>query len=217
MNPTFTRLFGPQDLDDFVSGLFSDELDRMGLRSQVVDGWVANRDRARLFGRVRPMALEAVETDDERIAVGLGFLAAQRPDDVLVVAGSSEFAYFGELMTRLSMRAGMAGVVIDGLTRDTHFTKTVDLPIFARGYTPRDIKGRGRVAQVDQPIVVGGVTVTRDDYVFADSDAVVFVPRDAMPELADRILKAIADEVEIKKIIAEGGTVEYILSRFNAF
>lgn len=217
MNSSFTSIFGPLDPDDFVSGLFSDELDRMGLRSQVVDGWVANRDRPRLFGRVRPMALEAVETADERIGVGLGFLAAQRPDDVLVVAGCSDFAYFGELMTRLSQRAGMAGVVIDGLTRDTHFTKTVDLPIFARGYTPRDIKGRGRVKHVDQPIVVGGVAVTKDDYVFADGDAVVFIPQSAMPELVRRILKALADEVEIKKIIAEGGSVEYILSRFNAF
>ncbi|MEO1679112.1 MAG: RraA family protein [Pseudomonadota bacterium] len=217
MNPVFESLFGTDNLEEYVSGVFSDELDKLGWREQVSSGWQINAPRHRLFGRVRTLKLETIETDDERIGMGLGFLASLSPGDVLVVEGSMDYAYFGELMTRLSVEIGLAGAVIDGLTRDTFYTQTASLPVFARGYSPKDIKGRGRVQETDGEVNVDGRTLRTGDYVFGDSDALVFVPEGVMGDLRPKVLEAIQDEATIKRRIAEGQSVAEILRHHAAF
>ena len=153
-------------VEQLCSGMFSDQLDRMGYRNQVISGLTLNRSELKCLGRVRTILLETIETPDENIAVGLGFLESLNMGDILCVAGSSEFAYFGELMTRLSIRQGLSGVIIGGLTRDSTFTKQVDqLVIFAEGYSPKDIKGRGRVAAVDVPINIQGKPIAPNDWI----------------------------------------------------
>lgn len=216
-NASYTRLFGADHPEEVVSGVFSDELDKLGHREQVLDGWQLNTPRGRCFGRVRTVILETVETPDERIATGLGFLASLEPDDVLVVQGSPAFAYFGELMSRLAQSKGLAGVIIEGLTRDSFYTQTIDLPIFARGYSPRDIKGRGRVASVDTPVRVGHLELRPGDYVFGDADAVVVVPAAELDSLREPVRAAIAEEAEIKRLIAAGRSIEDILKIAKAF
>jgi len=202
---------------EYCSGLFSDELDQIGERGRVVTGFLLNRCTHRMFGRARTVRLETVETTDERIREGLGFLDRLNEGDVLLVEGSQEFAYFGELMSRMAMRRGLSGVVIDGLTRDTYFTTTIDLPLFARGYSPVDIKGRGRVAAVDVDVTIGGLTVSPGDYVFGDNDAVVLMKPARMPELLERVNRTAAREDLIKRHIASGMSVEELLKVTSSF
>ncbi len=217
MNRLLGELFGTAHPEEFVSGVFSDELDRLGLSEQVSAGWVQNNSRLRLFGRVRTLTLETIATADERIGKGLGFLSSLGRDEILLVKGSLQFAYFGELMARLSTEIGLSGVVIDGLTRDTYYTQGVSLPIFARGYSPRDIKGRGRVGEVDVPVAVDGIQVTPGDYVFGDSDALVFIPAAELPRLRAPVTAAVAEEAQIKRAIHEGTSVSELLRRHQAF
>jgi len=217
MNQSFIKIFGKENLGEYCSGIFSDELDKLGYTHQVVDGWRMNNKSLRLFGQVRTLTIETVETDDERISKGLGFLGAMESGQILVVKGSSDFAYFGELMSRLSQEIGVEGAIVDGLTRDTFYTQTIDLPIFARGYSPRDIKGRGRVDQTDVEIEVGGVQISSGDYVFADSDAVVFIPKPVLPDLITKARAAAEEEADIKRKISAGYSVKEILLDHKAF
>lgn len=210
-------LLNPEFDAEFCSGAFSDELDQMGKRHQVAAGWTMNRPDLRCFGRARTVALETTETEDERITVGLSFLADVRPGEFLVVEGSHQFAYFGELMTRLALRGGLSGIAIEGLTRDSFFTQTVDLPILSRGYSPVDIKGRGRVRDVDVPVTVGEVACHPGDYVFADSDALVVVPEDDVHVALARVNRVAAHEAELKRHIGDGMTVAEILSLTSGF
>jgi len=217
MNPLFNEYFGDAYHEDYVSGVFSDELDILGYREQVVNGFSLNNPRLRCFGRVRTLALEEMETDDERINLGLGFLGNMAANEVLVVKGSMDFAYFGELMTRLSMRGGLAGAVIDGLTRDTYFTQTANLPVFAKGYSPKDIKGRGRVASVDEPVTIDSTLFSSGDYLFGDCDAVVSIPAGTIEPLFKACRASVDEEQNIKKMIADGLSVDEILSNVKAF
>jgi regulator of RNase E activity RraA len=217
MNRVFYQFFTKESESEMCSGIFSDELDKMGHKHQVVAGWKLNNSALNVFGRVRTLSLETFETKDERIAKGLGFLGELGEGDVFVVGGSDSYAYFGELMSRLSMEVGIAGVVIDGLTRDTFYTQTIELPIFARGYSPVDIKGRGRVAETDVPLTVGGVKVECGDYLFGDSDAVVIIPQEIMTELAPHCLSAALEEKRIKQMIRQGKSIKEILSTVEGF
>lgn len=202
---------------EYCTGLFSDELDQLGERGRVVTGFTLNRSTLRMFGRARTIRLETMETSDERIREGLGFLDRLNEGDVLLVEGSQKFAYFGELMSRMAMRRRLSGVVIDGLTRDTYFTTTIDLPVFARGYSPVDIKGRGRVAAVDVDVTIGGLTVSPGDYVFGDNDAVVLMKEKHMPALLERVNRTAAREDQIKRHIAAGMSVDELLKVTSSF
>ena len=213
----FESVFGFEMSEDFCSGVFSDELDQLGLKQQVVAGYQLNNPNLRGFGPIRTIKLETVETDDERIDLGLGFLDTLNPGDFLVVEGSSKFAYFGELMTRLSIRAGLSGVAIDGLTRDSYFTQKATLPVFAQGYSPVDIKGRGRVQAVDVSVRFGGLSVSPGDYIYGDNDALVFVPKGCVQDLRPRIAAGEKEEARIKDLIRQNVGISDILKQVKSF
>jgi regulator of RNase E activity RraA len=206
------------DIKNLCSGLFSDNLDKMGLRQQIASGFSRNQKILRFIGRARTVLLETIETPDENINLGLSFLGSLKKGDVLIVAGSGKFAYFGEMMSRLSIRQGIEGVVIDGMTRDSVFTHDeCSLQIVSKGYTPVDIKGRGRVQAVDAAVIIGGITVEPHDLIFVDNDAVCIVPKNAEQELWAMIEKDIAEEKRIVDLISSCVSVEDLLKQVKSF
>lgn len=203
-------------LNELCSGMFSDELDKMGYRNQVITGMKLNNG-GKVYGEAKTVKIETVETDDENIRKGLGFLGTLGEGDVLCVEGSQMFAYFGELMTRLSTRQGINGVVIGGLTRDSHYTKNASLSIFAQDYSPKDIKGRGRVSYTNVPITIDSKPIQPGDYIFGDSDGVVIIPKNVREELENRIKNVLTNERNIINDIRSGKTVDYILEHYKEF
>lgn len=205
-------------IDSLCSGMFSDNLDKMRASGRVVAGWRSNFTPFRTMGRARTVMLETVETDDENIRTGLSFIETIEPDEILLVQGSESFAYFGELMTRLAVRRKMAGVVIEGLTRDSVYTlKEKALPILFRGLSPVDIKGRGRVKTVDVPVRIGHLEINPGEFIFADSDALVAVPQRLENDLAQRLLNNIAEELDAIRLIEDGASIEQILDHVKEF
>src|SRR5258706_4812438 len=107
MTTLFDVFFLKECESEYCSGIFSDELDKLGYKDQVVPEWKLNNGRPRLFGKIRTISIEEIDTDDERIKDGLGFLSRLSRGEVMLVKGSSKFAYFGELMSRLSREVGI--------------------------------------------------------------------------------------------------------------
>jgi regulator of RNase E activity RraA len=64
--------------------------------------------------------------------------------------------------------------------------------VFAKGHSSKDIKGRG-VGEVDVDIEVDGIKVKSGDFIFADNDAVIIIPRGIMPIIKDNIIKAVKE------------------------
>ena len=216
-NQLFKKYFKTTYFEEYVSGVFSDELDKLGYRNQVVNGWLLNNAKLRVFGQVRTLTLETLETSDERIEKGLGFLSELGPNEVFLVGGSMEYAYFGELMSRLSQEVGLEGVIIEGLTRDSFYTQNIDLPIYSKGYTPKDIKGRGRVNEIDVTVDVDGLNINPGDFVFGDIDALVFIPQDIIDKLSKKVDEAVIEEHQIKEKLNKGVPIKEILLNHKSF
>ena len=205
------------DIKDLYSGLFSDGMDRIGYRNQIASGFQRNQKSVRFMGRVRTLEIETGDIEDENLSLTLNFLETLKEGDILVIKGC-EYAYFGEMMTRLCMRQGIEGVVIDGITRDTMFTHdNCPLPIVARGYSPQDIKGRGRAKAVDVPIEINGIKLEPGNLVFVDNDAVCIVPPEIEDKLEEDISNGIKEEEKIVSLIDEGVPVSEILKRIKTF
>lgn len=108
--------------------------------------------------------------------------------DVLVIdnGGRLDEACVGDLVTLEASRAGLAGIVIWGLHRDSPELRELGLPVFSMGAFPA---GPQRVdPQPDDALAsarCGEVTVTTADFVLADDDGVIFLPRDRAMEVAE--------------------------------
>lgn len=105
------------------------------------------------------------------------------PGSVLVIAASGveRGAVWGELRTERACRAGAVGLVTDGYVRDSGQIIASGFPVFCAGRSPEDCRGRIEFADADLAVTCGGVTVHPGDYVLADLDGVVVIPR-AMAE-----------------------------------
>ncbi|WP_026413492.1 RraA family protein [Actinomadura oligospora] len=109
------------------------------------------------------------------------------PGDVLVVdnGGRLDEACVGDLVVLETKAAGLAGVVIWGLHRDTADIRAIGLPVFSLGSIPTGPLGvTERPPEALTSARVGEWTVTSDDTVFADDDGVLFVPSGRVDELA---------------------------------
>lgn len=96
-----------------------------------------------------------------------------QPGDVLVVeAGSADRAVAGELFASEAIRRGVAGIVIDGLCRDTPTLRRLTLPVFARGATPIACPA-AKVPVTGGTVTIGGVDIRPGDLLLGDDDGIV--------------------------------------------
>lgn len=99
--------------------------------------------------------------------------------DVLVVdnSGRQDEACVGDLVVLEAAGAGVGGVVVWGLHRDTADICEIGLPVFSVGAIPTGPQRLDeRPADAPDAAVVGEWTVTSDDIVLGDDDGVLFVP-----------------------------------------
>jgi regulator of RNase E activity RraA len=83
----------------------------------------------------------------------------------------------GDLVVLEAQAAGLEGIVIWGLHRDTADIRVIGLPIFSLGTIPTGPQRLDiRPSSALQSATVGGWTVRRADLVFGDDDGVLFVP-----------------------------------------
>jgi 4-hydroxy-4-methyl-2-oxoglutarate aldolase len=155
------------------------------------------RPGSRLVGRA--VTVDA-QSDLAPVLVGL---ASAGPGDVLVVAGDHERAIAGELFATEALRRGLGGIVIHGLCRDSRTLRTMDLPVFATGVTPRACPARTLPA-TDVTLSLGGVEVHPGDLVLADDDGVV-VGSPAEVAAAIDGAEAIQHREEALRAAIEGG------------
>lgn len=137
--------------------------------------------RCRMAGMARPARHYG------SVDVFLEALEAARPGDVLVVdnGGRRDEACVGDLVALEAKTAGLAGIVIWGLHRDTPEIVEIGLPLFSLGAIPT---GPLRLDPREEDALVsarvGPWVVGADDGAMGDENGVVFVPVERVEEIA---------------------------------
>ena len=101
------------------------------------------------------------------------------PGDILVVdnGGRLDEACVGDLVALEAQTAGLVGMVIWGLHRDTSDIRAIGLPVFSLGSLPTGPQRLdARPAGALTAATVGDWMVSSDDLAFGDEDGVLFVP-----------------------------------------
>lgn len=162
----------------------SDALDAVGLASGVI-GILPLIPGKRIAGSAVTMRVTASGLTRPKSHMGAGALAAAREGDVIVIdnAGRMDQNCWGEIMTYAALQKKLAGVVIDGVSRDVDVIREIGFPVFARGVIPRTARGRVIEESVNTVIQCGGVQVRPGDIVVADDNGVAIVPLEKAEEV----------------------------------
>jgi 4-hydroxy-4-methyl-2-oxoglutarate aldolase len=195
-------------LERLHPAVVADCLDRLGVRSQVLDPRIrpltADSRLAGYAATVRCVQVDAVpESRDDWYRGELAAVDALQPGDVMVVSTCAG-SYWGELLATASRYRGARGLVADAYTRDTLALVAMGFPTFAAGIHCADSLGRIDVDAVGVPISCGGVDVAPGDLVLGDNDGVVVVPAALGEEVVGLAEEKLAGESLVREKLAEG-------------
>jgi 4-hydroxy-4-methyl-2-oxoglutarate aldolase len=145
-------------------------------------GMRCNFPGSKVSGVARP-ARHAGSTD-----VFLEAIAAAEHGDLLVIdnGGRTDEGCIGDLVVGEAFMSGIAGTICWGTHRDTAAIHAIGARVWSLGTCPNGpLELRRRVATALEAANLGKITVTHDDYVFADDDGVVVVATADLARITD--------------------------------
>ena len=193
----------------------SDALDKLGLAGAASGIHRMSTDR-RISGRVVTVKLDR---NDGRAAasrhLGTSAIEAAQPGDVIVVeqrTGIDAAGWGGVLSLGASLK-GIAGVIIDGPTRDIDEARAHGFAVFARDHTARTARGRVVETGTNVSITVGDIPVSPGDFVVADGSAVVFVAAQDIDRVLDAAEAIAARETDMADSLRAGTPITQVMGK----
>ena len=183
----------------------SDALDRLGIAGQCLNIRPLDH-RFRLTGR----AFTILYGPAGKPAGTVGDYIDDVPPGAVVVldnGGRENATVWGDILTWVAHRRGVAGTVIDGACRDTHLSRDLNYPVYTRSYSMRTGKDRVQVEAMNIVVNIGDARVAPGDLLRGDADGVLVIPR----EHEDAVLAAAEEidsiEQQIRALIDQGKTL----------
>lgn len=133
------------------------------------------------------------------------------PGTVLVIqVDGTTKAVWGELASHTCKVKGVSAVVIDGAIRDVDEIRKIGFPAWSRVIRPNagDPKGFG---EIGSEILVGGQRVRTGDWVVADDNGVVVIPKEKAHEMANRAVDVKEQEDRLRAEIERGSSLSKVL------
>lgn len=175
--------------DKLPTSTISDALDRLGIAGQC-RGLMPVFDRVHMCGPA--YTLKYLPVGSEGGTVG-DFLDDVPPGAVVAIdnAGRTDCTVWGDIMTFLAAKRGVAGTAINGICRDVDRSRDMKYPIFSVAHWMRTGKDRVRLVGVNVPVDLGGVSVDPGDFLVGDDNGLIAVPAKRAAEVA-----AVAESIE---------------------
>jgi 4-hydroxy-4-methyl-2-oxoglutarate aldolase len=192
-------------LMEFSTCNLSDALDELGLAGTPQGFHPLWSGCGKAAGRAMTIRL-IPEGADSAVEGTLRAIMAADPGDVLVIdnGGRMDVNSFGGIAAFTSQRRGLAGVIIDGVTRDLEDMREMIFPAYGKGAIQQSIRGRCAFGGFAGEIRLGGVLVRRGDYVAADENGVVVFPAERTAEVMESARRCFEREEQIKRWIGAG-------------
>ncbi|MFL2819349.1 MAG: RraA family protein [Candidatus Puniceispirillales bacterium] len=126
-------------------------------------------------------------------------------------------ALMGELSARALMVKETKGYLMDGHCRDVEEIIEAKFPVFCRLSTAADIVERWKYDTLGMPITIGSVTICSGDFIIADMDGAVIIPKEVAEKVITKTEEVMFTESEMRKAILSGMDPEQAYLKFKKF
>jgi 4-hydroxy-4-methyl-2-oxoglutarate aldolase len=201
-----------------------DILDELGYRNQAMHQrlrpLLPDPESCGFIGRARTFRWMETDYIIEENPYGLEIEAMDslQPGDVAV--HSTDYggtnAPWGELMSTIAKRKGVAGCVCDSQIRDCVKIIRMGFPVYFSGIRPLDSKGRAIVQAYDVPVRCGEVLVHPGEIIYSDFDGIVVVPQAVEQDVFNRAKEKINKENLSRKELLNGKSLREVYNKYKA-
>jgi regulator of RNase E activity RraA len=208
-------------LEKCYTGAVYDVLRAMGYPNQVLPNNIRPLDlNWKLAGQIFTVRghVDSTMQSHETLLRWTEFLSkAPEGSVVLCQPQDSTLAHMGELSAETLQFRGVKGYIVDGGCRDSDFILKIGFKVFCRYFTPIDVVGRWAADQFGEPITIGEVNIETGDYVLADRDGVIIIPRQIAQEIVNRTEQVMQTENLVRKAILEGVDPQEAYLKYGKF
>ena len=110
---------------------------------------------------------------------------AKEGDIIVIDAAGRPPAVWGELASESAKNKGIAAVIIEGAVRDTGEIRRLNFPVWSRLITSHAGEPHG-LGEINHPIEISGQRIAPGDWIVADDDGVMVLPKAQAAEIANR-------------------------------
>jgi 4-hydroxy-4-methyl-2-oxoglutarate aldolase len=197
----------------YDTATLSDALDRLGIAGQCAR--ISPCDRSfRLTGR----AFTLLYGPAGKPAGTVGdYIDDVPPGSVIVLdnGGREDATVWGDILTEIAHRRGIAGTVIDGINRDVSLCLSLGYPIYSRGTWMRTGKDRVQVEGTNINVTIGEARVSPGDILRGDADGVLVIPREHEESVLTVAAEIDAAEERIREATRTGERLDEARRRFR--
>ena len=189
-------------LKNAETGAITDAMKLIGI-SGWMDGIHPANPSSRVCGRAFTIQFSAVRDPMQKTYNMFEVFDRCNPGDVVVISASHTGAVVGENMMFALAGKGIAGMVLDGKTRDWGVIVESGIPHFSCGpaiMVPSDFK----ITAVQVPIICGGAAVEPGDYIVGDIDGVIALPQSRIDDVIYQAEMVSQVESEMEQAIRHG-------------
>jgi 4-hydroxy-4-methyl-2-oxoglutarate aldolase len=194
-------------------GALSDALDRLAIVGQCYK--IKPCDPSfRMSGRAFTVLYEPATSENGTVGE---FIDDVPPGRVIVIDNRSrdDVGTWGNILTEMAHRRGMAGTVIDGNNRDVSLCRELGYPIFSHDTWMRTGKGRIQLKALEVPVIIGGVVVNPGDILRGDADGVVVIPKERENEVLEVAEHVSEQERQVRDAIRNGMRMDEARKQFH--
>jgi regulator of RNase E activity RraA len=200
-----------------------DILDGLGYRNQAMHQrlrpLLPDIHNCGFVGRARTVRWMEVDyvVDDDPYGLEIEVVDSLQPGDAIVHStdASGTNAPWGELLSTVAQLNGSVGCVCDSQIRDCVRIVEMGYPVYYAGIRPLDSMGRGRVMAYDVPIRCGDVLVHPGEWVFADYDGIVVIPREVEKTVLELARDKAGKENLTRQALLEGKSLREVYDTYG--
>ena len=117
---------------------------------------------------------------------------------------NNDIALMGELSAETLKKRNVSGYLVDGGCRDVAKIESLQFPVFCSFHSPKDVVGRWIPKKLGEPITIGDCLMTTGDYIFADSDGAVIIPKADVVNIVHLAETVLSTENAVRSAIMAG-------------
>lgn len=208
--------FAEQNL---YTAVVSDAMDQLGFRNQAMREYLRPvHGRTAFAGWARTISCSDIHhIPDDPYGIEIEAIDSLLPGEVAIVGTHKSLrnAPWGELLSTAARARGARGAVIDGLIRDILKIEQLGFPVFASGIKPVDSMGRGVVTAYNVPVECGDVLVHPGDFIFADFDGVVAVPKSVVKQVIELATDKVRRENSSRAELMQGAYLRDVFQKYG--